>query len=82
MAQDKITSKQQEILEYIKETILQKGYPPAVREICEAVHLNPPLPFTPICPLWRIRATYGVTPPNPGPLRFWTTPLILTAERW
>ena len=40
MAQDKITSKQQEILEYIKETILQKGYPPAVREICEAVHLK------------------------------------------
>lgn len=40
MAQDKITSKQQEILEYIKETILKKGYPPAVREICEAVHLK------------------------------------------
>ena len=33
MAQDKITSKQQEILEYIKDTILKKGYPPAVREI-------------------------------------------------
>ena len=32
--------KQQEILEYIKETILKKGYPPAVREICEAVHLK------------------------------------------
>ena len=40
MAQDKITAKQQEILEYIKETILKKGYPPAVREICEAVHLK------------------------------------------
>ena len=40
MAQDKITSKQQEILEYIKDTILKKGYPPAVREICEAVHLK------------------------------------------
>lgn len=40
MAQDKITSKQQEILEYIKETILKKRYPPAVREICEAVHLK------------------------------------------
>ncbi|MFT4105845.1 MAG: transcriptional repressor LexA [Lacrimispora sp.] len=40
MAQDKITPKQQEILEYIKETILKKGYPPAVREICEAVHLK------------------------------------------
>ena len=29
-----------EILEYIKETILKKGYPPAVREICEAVNLK------------------------------------------
>lgn len=40
MAQEKITAKQQEILEYIKEKILKKGYPPAVREICEAVHLK------------------------------------------
>lgn len=40
MVQEKLTSKQQEILEYIKETILNKGYPPAVREICEAVHLK------------------------------------------
>ena len=40
MAQEKITAKQQELLEYIKETILKKGYPPAVREICEAVHLK------------------------------------------
>ena len=40
MAQEKVTAKQQEILEYIKETILKKGYPPAVREICEAVHLK------------------------------------------
>lgn len=40
MEQGKITAKQQEILEYIKENILKKGYPPAVREICEAVHLK------------------------------------------
>lgn len=40
MAQEKITPKQQEILVYIKETILKKGYPPAVREICEAVQLK------------------------------------------
>ncbi len=36
----KITAKQQEILDYIKEEILKRGYPPAVREICEAVHLK------------------------------------------
>lgn len=40
MSQGKITAKQQEILEYIKDCILKKGYPPAVREICEAVHLK------------------------------------------
>lgn len=36
----KISSKQQEILDYIKEEILKRGYPPSVREICEAVHLK------------------------------------------
>lgn len=40
MSKGKITDKQREILEYIKVTILSKGYPPAVREICEAVHLK------------------------------------------
>lgn len=35
-----ITNKQLEILEYIKNTILSEGYPPALREICEAVHLK------------------------------------------
>ena len=40
MSQGKITDKQREILEYIKEMILKKGYPPAVREICEAVPLK------------------------------------------
>lgn len=40
MHQDKITVKQTEILEYIKECVLKKGYPPSVREICEAVHLK------------------------------------------
>ena len=40
MGAGKITAKQQEILDYIKEEILKKGYPPAVREICEAVNLK------------------------------------------
>ena len=40
MAQGKITAKQREILEYLKQQILDKGYPPSVREICEAVHLK------------------------------------------
>ena len=40
MAQGKITPKQQEILDYIKSQILERGFPPAVRDICEAVHLK------------------------------------------
>lgn len=40
MSQEKISKKQMEILEYIKSEILRVGYPPAVREICEAVHLK------------------------------------------
>ncbi len=40
MSYGKITPKQQEILDFIKSEILHKGYPPAVRDICEAVHLK------------------------------------------
>ena len=40
MAYGKISKKQEEILSFIKSEILKKGYPPAVREICEAVHLK------------------------------------------
>lgn len=40
MGYGKISPKQQEILNYIKEEILKKGYPPTVREICETVHLK------------------------------------------
>ena len=40
MGNGNITEKQSEILEYIKQQILERGFPPAVREICEAVHLK------------------------------------------
>lgn len=40
MSYGKISPKQQQILDYIKQCILQKGYPPAVREIGEAVQLK------------------------------------------
>lgn len=40
MGNGRISKKQTEILEYIKEQIIQKGYPPAVREICAAVSLK------------------------------------------
>jgi repressor LexA len=40
MGYGKISNKQKEILEYLKSQIINKGYPPAVREICEAVKLK------------------------------------------
>ena len=40
MSYGKISTKQKEILEFMKNEILSKGYPPAVREICEAVNLK------------------------------------------
>ena len=40
MAYGKISKKQSEILEYIKSQIINKGYPPSVRDICEAVNLK------------------------------------------
>ena len=40
MGNGNITKKQSEILEYIKGQILTRGFPPAVREICEAVNLK------------------------------------------
>ena len=40
MGYGKITDKQREILEYIKNEILNRGFPPSVREICEAVELK------------------------------------------
>ena len=40
MPNGNITKKQMEIYEYLKKEILSKGYPPAIREICEAVNLK------------------------------------------
>ena len=40
MSTEKISDKQREILEFIKNEILNRGYPPSVRDICEAVQLK------------------------------------------
>ena len=40
MSYGKITEKQQEILDYMKAQIINRGFPPSVREICEAVNLK------------------------------------------
>ena len=40
MANGRITDKQQQILNFMKDEILRTGYPPTVREICDAVWLK------------------------------------------
>ncbi len=40
MRDGRISAKQQEILDYLKDFTRQKGYPPTVRDICEAVGLK------------------------------------------
>lgn len=40
MASSPISKKQQEILDYLKDTIISRGFPPSVREICKAVNLK------------------------------------------
>ncbi len=40
MSYGPVSKKQKEVLEYIKKEILRRGFPPAVREICQAVGLK------------------------------------------
>ena len=40
MGKEKLTDNQTQILEYIRHEILAKGYPPSIREICQAVDLK------------------------------------------
>ncbi len=40
MTSKALTTRQQEIYDFLKQQILERGYPPSVREICEAVHLK------------------------------------------
>lgn len=42
MERPKLTARQQQILDYILDTVNDRGYPPAVREIGEAVGLSSP----------------------------------------
>ncbi len=39
---EKLTSKQNQVLDYLKQFIAKKGYPPTVREICSALNLSSP----------------------------------------
>ena len=82
MAQDKLTAKQQEILEYIKNTILKKGYPPAVRDICEAVKLKSTSSVHSHLSALEEKGYIIVILPSREQLRSWMILLILTGKKW
>ena len=76
MAQGKISAKQEEILEYIKSQILERGFPPSVRDICEAVHLKS------TSSVHSHLETFTGIQLSLVQSRFWMILLILIAERW
>ena len=39
---EKLTRRQEDILNYIKEYIVSSGYPPTIREICKAMGVSSP----------------------------------------
>ena len=81
MSKGNISKKQEEILEYIKSQILQRGFPPAVREICDAVNLKSTSSVHSHL-LLRRTDTYDVTQPNHVQSRFWMIHLISQDVRW
>lgn len=73
MADGTITAKQKEILEYIKSEILKRGFPPAVREICEAVHLKSTSSVHSHLESLERKGISDVIRPSRERLRFWMT---------
>ena len=77
MGYGKITAKQQEILDYIKDEILKRGYPPTVREICETVNLKSTSSVHSHLETLEKTATSAEIRPSPVPLRS-----VMTVSRW
>ena len=81
MSKGNISKKQEEILEYIKSQILQRGFPPAVREICDAVNLKSTSSVHSHLETLE-KNGYDVTQPNHVQSRFWMIHLISQDVRW
>ena len=81
MSKGTITDKQREILEYIKSQILERGFPPAVREICEAVNLKSTSSVHSHLETLERNGYIHRDPTKQERLRFWTMNLICSEER-
>ena len=66
---NKLTEKQRQILEYLKQEILQRGFPPSVREICEAVSLRSTSRYMHIWKHWSGKAISNEMQQNREPLK-------------
>ncbi len=56
-----LSVKQQQILDYLKSEVREKGYPPSVREICDAINLKSTSTVHGHLTSWRKRAISAVT---------------------
>ena len=81
MSKGNISKKQEEILEYIKSQILQRGFPPAVREICDAVNLKSTSSVHSHLETLE-KNGYIRRDPNHVQSRFWMIHLISQDVRW
>lgn len=82
MSKGNISKKQEEILEYIKSQILQRGFPPAVREICDAVNLKSTSSVHSHLETLEKNGYIRRDPTNHVQSRFWMIHLISQDVRW
>lgn len=82
MGNGKISKKQEEILEYIKSEIINRGFPPAVRDICEAVGLKSTSSVHSHLETLEKTVIFGVIRQSPGRLKYWMIISICCGERW
>ena len=77
---DGMTARQRRILEYIKEAIEKRGYPPSMREIGEAVGLTSSSSVAHQLASWRRRASSSRDPNRPRALEVFL-PEVMAARR-
>ena len=77
-----LSAKQQQILEYMKSEVKEKGYPPSVREICEAVGLKSTSTVHGHLERLEKKDLSAETLLNPAPLKFWTAATACRSETW
>ena len=71
-----LSAKQRQILEYMKAEVREKGYPPSVREICDAVGLKSTSTVHGHLSRLEKKGLIRRDQPSPEPLKFWIPTLM------